>query len=377
MRRDGRQGARPWRVAIVLPPREGFGPRSAGAIALLQARLAEPRTAPASPFELTVVGGRQAGPLFPLPYRAVSDRHWPLGSDARYAAGVREVLADLRPALIEVHNKPDLAARLARWFPPGRILLFLHNDPRDMRGAGTARERARLSSLLGRVVCVSAFIAACWTEGVAGGRAPAVHPNCLDLAALPRPAEAGDREAVILFAGRIVADKGADSFVAACARALPDLPGWRAVMIGADRFRDDSPETPFTRTLRAGAETGGIDLSGYRDHAGVMAALARAAIAVVPSRWQEPFGLTALEAMASGAVLITTRRGGLAELTEGVTVAIDPDDPAGMAEAIIGLARDPARRAALAQAARARASAYDVPAARLRLDQLRTELLTP
>ena len=363
-----------WRVAIVLPPREGFGPGSAGAIALLQARLAQPAVAPQSPFDLTVVGASQTGPLFSLPYRPVRDRLWPLNGDARYAEGVREALAELKPDLIEVHNKPDLARRLARRFPPRRIALFLHNDPRSMRGAKSPRERARLSARLGRIVCVSSYIAGCWTEGVSAGRPPAIHPNCLDLPDLADPAT---REAVILFAGRIVADKGADSFVRACARALPALPGWRALMIGADRFRPDSPETPFSKSLRSEAEAAGIILAGYRDHAGVMAALGRAAIAVVPSRWQEPFGLTALEAMAGGAALITSWRGGLAELTEGVSVAIDPEDPDGMAEAIVALARDPIARARLAAEGRDRARAYDVPAARRRLDQLRTELLIP
>ncbi len=148
-------------------------------------------------------------------------------------------------------------------------------------------------------------------------------------------------------------------------------------MIGADRFRPDSPETPFTAKLRGEAEAAGISLFGYRDHAGVLAALSAAAIAVVPSRWQEPFGLTALEAMASGAALIASRRGGLAELTEGVSLAIDPDDPAGISEAIIDLARNSAARAKLAEAALDRARAYDVPDARRRLDQLRTELLVP
>jgi UDP-glucose:(glucosyl)LPS alpha-1,2-glucosyltransferase len=363
-----------WRVAVVLPPREGFGPDSAGAIALLQARLARPDVAPQSPFDLTVVGASQAGPVFPLPYRPVRDRLWPLNGDARYAEGVREALTELKPDLIEVHNKPDLAGRLARWFPPRRIALFLHNDPRSMRGAKSPGERARLSARLGRIVCVSRYIAGCWMESVSAAAPPAIHPNCLDL---PPLTDHAAREPVILFAGRMVADKGADSFVRACARALPALPGWRAVMIGADRFRPDSPETPFTRSLRPEAEAAGIALAGYRDHAGVMAALGRAAIAVAPSRWQEPFGLTALEAMAGGAALITSRRGGLAELTEGVSVAIDPEDPDDMAEAIVALARDPVARTRLAEAGRDRARAYDVPAARRRLDQLRTELLIP
>jgi glycosyltransferase involved in cell wall biosynthesis len=376
------------RVAIVLPPREGFGPRNAGAIALLQARLARPDAAPNSPFDLTVIGARQSGPLFSLPYRAVPDRRWPLPwllppwlltADARYAAGVRAVLAELKPDLIEVHNKPDLAGRLARWFAPRRVVLFLHNDPRTMRGASKPRQRAALSARLGRIVCVSRYIAGCWTQDLGGAVPPVVHPNCLDLAALPGPdvQDGAERDPVIVFAGRIVADKGADSFVSACARALPALPGWRAVMIGADRFRPDSPETPFTEKLWAAAAEAGVARSGYTDHAGVMAVLARAAIAVVPSRWQEPFGLTALEAMASGAALITSRRGGLAELTEGVSLGVDPDDPAAMAEAIVTLARDAPARARLAAAGRDRARAYDVPAARQRLDQLRTELLTP
>jgi UDP-glucose:(glucosyl)LPS alpha-1,2-glucosyltransferase len=108
-----------------------------------------------------------------------------------------------------------------------------------------------------------------------------------------------------------------------------------------------------------------------------MAALGRAAIAVLPSRWQEPFGLAALEAMASGAALVTTARGGLADLTEGVAVTIDPEDPAAIARAIVALAEDTDRRASLAAAARRRAEEYDVPGARRLLDQLRMDILTP
>ena len=50
----------------------------------------------------------------------------------------------------------------------------------------------------------------------------------------------------------------------------------------------------------------------------------RAAIVVVPSRWQEPFGRTALEAFAGGAALITTGTGGLAEIADNDAI-IEPD----------------------------------------------------
>lgn len=365
------------RVAVILPPREGFGPQSAGAIALLQARLAGAAAGSESLFAVTVLGGPQEGPVFPLPFQSVRAPWFVPGSDAGYAAGLRRVLAPLAPALIEVHNRPDLARRLARWFPAWHIALFLHNDPRGMRGAKTGAERAELSRQLGAVVCVSAFLARCWTEGTTGLPAPRVLPNCLDLSHLPSPLAPADRAPRLVFAGRVVADKGADSFVSACALALPQLAGWEAVMIGADRFRPDSPETPFTEALRPRAQAAGVTLLGYRDHESVMAELSRAAIAVVPSRWQEPFGLAALEAMANGAALIATRQGGLADLTEDVSVPIAAEDPAGMAQAMIDLARDPERRASLSQAGLDRARAYDLPAARRRLDQLRMELLRP
>ena len=66
---------------------------------------------------------------------------------------------------------------------------------------------------------------------------------------------------------------------------------------------------------------------GYRDHPEVLAAMARAAIVVVPSRWAEPFGLVALEALASGAALICSPRGGLPEVAGDAAVYADPDQP--------------------------------------------------
>ena len=52
--------------------------------------------------------------------------------------------------------------------------------------------------------------------------------------------------------------------------------------------------------------------------------MARAAIVVVPSRWSEPFGLTALEALACGAALLCSPRGGLPEVYGQAAQRIDP-----------------------------------------------------
>jgi glycosyltransferase involved in cell wall biosynthesis len=357
-------------VAVILPPREGFSPAASGAVGLLVHRLA---TA-SSRFAPLVVGMPVAAPFAGVPFRAARPVWWWPGETQarRYAAGVARLLDGVRPALIEVHNRPDVALFLAGRFPAVPVALFLHNDPQGMRRARSAAERTRLLARLARVVTVSSFLRGRLLEGVRPDRPPVVLPNCLDLRQIPSP---GRRENLILFAGRVVADKGADVFVRACARALPALPGWRAEMVGADRFGAASPDTPFLRALRPLARAAGVAMLGYRPHGAVLEAMARAAIVVVPSRWQEPFGLSALEAMACGAALLCSPRGGLAEVTGEAAVPIDPDDADGLAQRLVALANDPAGRFALGQAGRARARAFDLPLAAARLDALRADIL--
>ena len=216
---------------------------------------------------------------------------------------------------------------------------------------------ALLEGLAG-VAAVSNWLRERFLEGVSGTHPVAVLPNCIDISDIPESPP--DREPTILFAGRVVADKAPDAFVRACALALPRLPGWRAEVLGADRFGPDSPETPFLRALRPEAAAAGVVLAGWQPHAAILTAMARAAIVVVPSRWPEPFGLTALEAMGCGAALLCSMRGGLMEVAGDAAAPIDPDDPAAMAEAIVALANDPANRAALGAAGRARAALFDV-----------------
>jgi glycosyltransferase involved in cell wall biosynthesis len=357
-------------AAVVLPPREGFGPGRSGAIGLLVRRLTQ-----APGFKTVVFGGKQDGVVFPgINFRPTSPRLWPLGnSNIRYAAAVAEALNKLNPAVIEVHNRPEIALTIAGRAPGIPVLLFLHNDPQGMREAATPAERTELLQRLGRVITASDYLRQRLLDGVPPPqRPPAVLPNCLDLVELPAPRR---RERLILFAGRVVRDKGPDAFVSACAAALPHLPGWGAEIIGADRFSFDSPDTGFVQVVRAAAEGANVRMLGYRDHPEVLTAMARAAIVVVPSRWPEPFGLVALEALASGAALVCSPRGGLREVAGDAAVYADPDDPTAIAAAIRMLGRDEPQRAALAEAGRQRAQQFDVPLIAAQLAALRQDIL--
>ncbi len=321
---------------------------------------------------------------------------------ARGTAGLLLLIRRLRPAVIEVHQQPRLAVALSFLFPRARIMLFLHNDPLTMRGLKSVAGRRLALARLHRVICVSDFLRRRYITGLVpapsspdlirrstpclaaaekawmagsspamtmAGNAPAILPNPLTLAALPPRAAA--RANTILFAGRIVADKAPDIFVAACAIALPNLPGWTAAMIGGDRFGPASPETPYVAAVRAAAAEAGISFAGPRPHAEVLEAMAQAAIVVVPSRWAEPFGLTALEAIASGAALIAADTGGLPEVAGDAALYVPPDDAAALAAAIIALADDPEHRAALAAAGLARAQNFDTAVIAAALAKLR------
>jgi glycosyltransferase involved in cell wall biosynthesis len=329
--------------------KEGFSAGSAGAIALVVRDITR---ATAMDWDTTVIGRAPGGrPFDGRPFLAVDPSRFAtllLGANGAYGRAVRQALDTLRPALTEVHNRPSLALSLARALAPAPVSLVLHNDPQGMRAATTPQARTHLLRQVSAVVCVSDWVRRRLTEGVADAALTAkvsVIHNGLDLDAAPPPR--AKRDPLILFVGRITADKGFDSFVRACGIALPLLPGWRAEAIGSHRFRADSPETSFIRSVRPEAEAAGVRMLGFQENDVTLAAMRRAAVVVMPSRWDEPFGRVAQEAQMAGAALVASRRGGLPEAAGEAALYADPESPAEIAAAIQRLATDDALAARL------------------------------
>ena len=351
-------------VAVVLPSQAGFGPRRAGAIGLTVRDHA--RATPA--YHTLVLGGRQSGPVFPnIAFHSVPAPFFvPWPAWARHAIGVFRALRHARPALIEVHDEPRIALWLQRRFPAIPVVLFLYDNPFGGRLPNTLKQRRRLLYGLARIVTVSAWLRDRIMERIETPvRTPIVVPPCIDLATLPLSgSDAGSagrpisqrRARLVLFAGRLVPEKGADLFVSACTSVLPRLPGWRAEIIGAAENKVKSPETPFTRLLHATADPAGIALLGYRDHPDVMIAMSRAGIVVIPAHVPEPSGRVALEAMANGAAVICPNEGGLPEITGDAALYASSAE---LGAAIRALIEDPKRLSALAQAGLERAALFD------------------
>jgi glycosyltransferase involved in cell wall biosynthesis len=84
-----------------------------------------------------------------------------------------------------------------------------------------------------------------------------------------------------------------------------------------------------------------VTFAGSLDRAGVLECLRRARVSVVPSRWQEPGGIAALEAMSVGTPVVAYASGGLAEYVAdaGGGRVIEPDTH-GLARECEALDRD-------------------------------------
>jgi len=155
--------------------------------------------------------------------------------------------------------------------------------------------------------------------------------------------------------GRVRAQKGTDLFVEAICELLPRYPDFSAVIVGAIT----ADQTGFAAGLRARIEAAGlagrIVILGERPIDEVVEWFKRLTIYAFTSR-NEGYGLTLIEAMASGAALVAARAGA-AEVVIGDTdagVLVPPGDAAALARAIEPLMRDPAAAEAMGARGRAR-----------------------
>jgi glycosyltransferase involved in cell wall biosynthesis len=139
---------------------------------------------------------------------------------------------------------------------------------------------------------------------------------------------------VVAFAGRLVAEKGADVLLEAFAKVTARLPQARLLIAG------DGSERNRLRAKIDQLDLGGsVEMLGHLSRTQLEDHFASAWVQVVPSRWEEPFGIVAAEAMMRGTAVVASNTGGLAELVQhGETgILVPPSDPAALAGALLPL----------------------------------------
>ena len=121
------------------------------------------------------------------------------------------------------------------------------------------------------------------------------------------PPQPPDGPPCVLFCGRLVAAKGIDEAIAAWRASGIDLP---LVFAG-------------TGSARNRLEKAGFEVLGWQGRTRLAATLARARALLFPPRWQEPFGIVGLEALALGIPVVAWRSGGIEEWHPGGELLVE------------------------------------------------------
>lgn len=156
----------------------------------------------------------------------------------------------------------------------------------------------------------------------------------------------------LLCIGRLVPEKGVDVAVEAFGAVRERFPDATLVVAG------DGTERPALERLVQELGLGdAVTFTGWVPPDAVPRLMAEASLVLVPSRWQEPFGLVGVEASLQGRPVLACAVGGLREAVEdGVSGRhVPPDDPAAFAAAAIDMLSDPVALAALGASGRERA----------------------
>jgi glycosyltransferase involved in cell wall biosynthesis len=141
---------------------------------------------------------------------------------------------------------------------------------------------------------------------------------------------------------------------------LDEIKGVRLLMAGWDRYLADVGQ-PGLRLAIAGAGTLDAEVAAWAStrpsvvsSADCASLISRARAVLLPSAWEETFGLVAIEAMAAGVPPIASGHGSFPELiTPGVDGALfDAGDPAALGRAIADAERNPEQYASYGEQAR-------------------------
>src|SRR5205814_6106827 len=142
-------------------------------------------------------------------------------------------------------------------------------------------------------------------------------------------------EPLLLFSGRLVSQKGVETFI----DALPEVPAhWQALIAG---------DGPLRHALMVRARALGVDerveFLGAVSHEDMSGLYHRAGIVVVPSIWPEPMGMVGPEALAHQRPVVASNVGGIAEwLLDGETgLSAEPGNAHDLARQINRLIGDP------------------------------------
>ena len=201
--------------------------------------------------------------------------------------------------IIEIHNRPQLLLKLLNKVK-SRFIFYFHNDPLSMKGSKFINERLKILNTVDRLIFVSEWVRNRFFLDIdkkLQSKTDVIYPSV-------HKQKPSIKKKNIIFVGRLNHSKGYDLFKEAIIKILDEFPKWWAYSVGDEERRSIYISHSRHKEL------------GFINHKDTLKLLNKSEIAVVPSRWDEPFGRTALESSSRGCATIISNRGGLTETTD-------------------------------------------------------------
>jgi glycosyltransferase involved in cell wall biosynthesis len=205
--------------------------------------------------------------------------------------------------IVEVHNRPLILFSLVKKLKTNYIFYF-HNDPLSMKGSKNISERLNILKVTEKVVFVSEWVRERFfldLDKKLITKTEVIYPSV-------NFQRASKKEQIITFVGRLNYSKGYDIFAKSIVKILDEFPNWKALSLGDEDRRNIYINHKQHKEL------------GFLNHKKTLNILNKSEIAVVPSRWDEPFGRTSLEASSRGCATIISNKGGLIETTDSAII---------------------------------------------------------
>lgn len=252
---------------------------------------------------------------------------------------------------IILENRPGYAYKLAKRIS-SNLVLHLHNDLLSKE----SKLHNEILASLNRILTVSDYIKSRVDTIESTDKVVTIH-NGIDLHRFTTQAQSDiNRETlglskndfVLVFSGRINKEKGVSELIDAMLK-LKDIPCIKLIILGSTFFGDTNNDNDFAKDLKTKASviSNKIQFTGFIPYTKVPNYLQLADIAVLPSIWDEPFGLTIAEAQAVGLPIITTCRGGIPDVvTDRNAILLNTDEHFvdNLASAILDLYDHPEKR---------------------------------
>ncbi len=151
-----------------------------------------------------------------------------------------------------------------------------------------------------------------------------------------------NRPFTVGFLGRVAPEKGLHVLAEAYRLVRKELPAARLEVAGYMAADCKPYLAEVQRHLAEAGLANEFQYHGVIDRADKIAFLRKLDVMSLPATYDEPKGVSLLEAMACGVPLVQPRRGAFTEIVEstGGGVLVQPDDPADLAAGILKIARD-------------------------------------